>query len=476
MAGSRTLKLSILADIDDLKKNLDVGSKEVEGFGGKLEKFSKVAAAAFAAAAAAAAAYAGKLAIEGVKAAIEDEAAQNRLATALENVTGATDKQIASVETQIGKMSMAYGVADDQLRPAFQRLATATGDLKTANEGMALALDIAASKNISVETAANALGKAYEGNYGAIAKLGVGMSAADLKALGLEGTMQVLANTFGGAATEKAQTLEGRIQRLKIGFEEAKESIGAALLPAVERLVGYFTDNLIPKLSEAKEKALDPIKKAFADNEETMRDLWKFIKDYLVPIFEKTLVVAIENSGKAIAGIITIVSKVFNALRSVIDNAIDGINAFIKAYNAIPILPDIKTITKPGWVTGTTTGSLGNFSMSTGQGSTQIGGITTPTIPSVTSTSSTPSVSAVKGVMPDFSSFLESAPAGKALGAGFSPAAVRAGEEKGNVIINVNAPSAIDEEGFTRAVVSALNNSNGRGTGGATGLIGIVGQ
>ncbi len=80
MAGSRTLKLSILADVDDLKKKLDTGSKEVEGFGGKLEKFGKVAAAAFAAAAAAAAAYAVKLAVDGVKAAIEDEAAQLRLA------------------------------------------------------------------------------------------------------------------------------------------------------------------------------------------------------------------------------------------------------------------------------------------------------------------------------------------------------------------------------------------------------------
>ena len=30
MAGSRTLKLSILADVDDLKKKLDTGSKDVE--------------------------------------------------------------------------------------------------------------------------------------------------------------------------------------------------------------------------------------------------------------------------------------------------------------------------------------------------------------------------------------------------------------------------------------------------------------
>ena len=130
MAGSRTLKLSILADVDDLKKKLDIGSNEVETFGGKLEKFGKVAAAAFAAAAAAAAAYAGKLAIEGVKAAIEDEAAQKRLAVALENVTGATEAQIKAVEDQISKTALATGVADDKLRPALQRLATATGSVE----------------------------------------------------------------------------------------------------------------------------------------------------------------------------------------------------------------------------------------------------------------------------------------------------------------------------------------------------------
>jgi len=122
MAGSRTLKLSILADVDNLKKNLDSGSKEVEGFGGKLEKFGKVAAAAFAAAAAAAAAYAGKLLIDGVESAIADEAAQKRLASALESVTGATDEQIASVEKQITQLSLANGIADDELRPAYQRL------------------------------------------------------------------------------------------------------------------------------------------------------------------------------------------------------------------------------------------------------------------------------------------------------------------------------------------------------------------
>ncbi len=105
----RTLKLEILAETKQFVTDMKKGEDTVESFGDKATKMGKVAAAAFAAAAAAAAAYAGKLAIEGVKAAIEDEAAQKRLALALQNVTGATEAQIAAVEEQISKTALATG-------------------------------------------------------------------------------------------------------------------------------------------------------------------------------------------------------------------------------------------------------------------------------------------------------------------------------------------------------------------------------
>jgi hypothetical protein len=44
------------------------------------------------------------------------------------------------------------------------------------------------------------------------------------------------------------------------------------------------------------------------------------------------------------------------------------------------------------------------------------------------------------------------------------------------IVINVNAPSAIDEEGFSRAVVEALNTSNARNGGGGAILGGLVAQ
>lgn len=473
MAGSRTLKLSILADVDDLKKKLDVGANEVEGFGGKLEKFGKVAAAAFAAAAAAAAAYAGKLAIEGVKAAIEDEAAQKRLASALTSVTGATEDQIAAVEAQIAKQSLATGVADDKLRPALQRLATSTGDVKKSQDLLNLALDISAARGISVETAANALAKAYDGNNGALTRLGVGLSAAEVKALGFDGTVKQLAETFGGAASVQANTLEGQIARLKVGFDEAKEAIGARLLPIVQKLLDYFVNTLIPKFQEAKRQAVDPIIEAFKNNEAALRDLWSFIKTYLVPIFETALVGAIKSVGATIAGIINIVGTVTSKVKELANDVIDAVNKIIRAYNAIPILPNVSTIPNIGTSQTSMTGSVPTASLPFG------GASLTPTsgsanaIPS-SAPSITPTTKAVvpvtTGVMPVIPT---SGPSGGPItvGSRFDVAAVRAGEDGGNVIVNVNAPSVIDEEGFTRAVILALNNSQARSGGGGAQLV-----
>jgi hypothetical protein len=474
MAGSRTLKLSILADVDDLKKKLDTGSKEVEGFGSKMEKFGKVAAVAFAAAAAAAATYAVKLAVDGVKAAIEDEAAQARLATALQNVTGATEKQIAAVEEQILKTSLATGVADDQLRPALQRLAVATGDVKKSQDLLTLALDISAATGKSVEAVSNALGKAYEGNTSALGRLGVGLSSAEIKTLGLEGTVKQLADTFGGSATVQANTFEGQIQRLKVGFDEAKETIGTQLLPIIKSLMDYFINTLIPKFQEAKTRAVDPIIKAFKDNEETLRSLWSFVKTYLVPIFENALVNAIVAVGKTIAGIVNIVATVTREVKELANNVIEIINKIISGYNKvnggladIPLIPKLATgasAQTSGQIT-TSTGSI--FIPTPAKPSPTISTPTTPSTPTIVTPSTT--ITTPSGVMPSFPSGLN--PTGGPIPSGFDVAAARRGEERGNVIVNVNAPSAIDEEGFTRAVILALNQTQARTGGGGSQLV-----
>jgi hypothetical protein len=481
----RTLKLEILAEtkqfVDDMKKS----ENQVEGFGDKMQKFGKVAAAAFAAAAAAAVAYAGKLAVDGVKAAIADEAAQNRLANALKNVTGATNEQIAAVEKQIEKMSLSFGIADEQLRPSFQRLATATGDLSKAQEGLQLALDISAATGKSVEQVSNALGKAYEGNTGALTRLGVGLSSAEVKALGLEGTMAQLSETFGGAATTQANTLEGQINRLRVRFDEAKESVGEALLPAVKGFIDYIVNRFIPLLIEAKDKALAPIKQAFEDNKEALRDLWQFTKDYLVPLFEFTLVRAIEGVGKAIATITNIIGRIVTEIKALVQNAVDAINFLIAQYNRLPFR-DISALSLGGGG-----GAVGNFQMSTGS---SLGG------GAASSTTLSGLVGALGGLgasVAGLSGSVGGTKGGgtpgqlKALGkieadfallqslvaklTGESPSTMNQTSAEdlrfGRAInINVNAPSVIDETGFARAVVDAMNSVERRQAGGYSAL------
>jgi len=248
-SDSRTLKLSILADVDDLKKKLGEADKAVESNSSKIADFGKKAAAAFAVAAAAAVAYGTKLAIDGVKAAIEDEQAQLRLAAALKTATGATDDQIEATEAYILKTSLATGVADDQLRPAFQRLAVSTKDVNEAQRLLNLSLDIAKGRGLELETVANALGRAQDGNTTALGRLGLGLSKSELATLSFTEVQQKLSDLYGGAASANAETFQGKIDRLKVGFDEAKESLGFALLPFVERFIGFLNETGIPTLN-----------------------------------------------------------------------------------------------------------------------------------------------------------------------------------------------------------------------------------
>ena len=161
--GSRTLTLKLLADIDNFTKNTNLAEAQAQGLSGKVEKFGAAAKAAFAAAAAAAAAYAVKLGVDGVKAAIEDEQAQASLARTLQAATGATNEQIAATEKYIGKMQLATGVADTDLRKALSRLALSTNDVTKSQELLSLALDISKATGKDLDGVANALGKAYDG-------------------------------------------------------------------------------------------------------------------------------------------------------------------------------------------------------------------------------------------------------------------------------------------------------------------------
>jgi hypothetical protein len=461
MAGNRTLKLSILADVDDLNKKLKAANGDVETSAGKLEKFGKVAGAAFLAAAAAAGAYAVKIGVDGVKAALADEQSQVKLASALTNATNATKAQIAATEDSIDKMARATGVADDNLRPALARLALSTGNVSKAQDLLSLALDISTQTGKPLEGVANALGKAYDGNSAALGRLGIGLTAAELKAMTFTDVQRKLSDLFGGAAAKNAETYQGRMDRLKIAFDESVEAIGYKLLPILQSLIDIILNKVVPGF-EKFTKLFDPIKAAIDRNKESFQALGSFIVDYIVPVFTVALGGAITFVAKIAAGVVDIVGGVINVIRTLVSGAIDGINALIKAYNAIPILPNIPTISKPSFTTPTV--SAPKVSTPTYTAPT----ISAPTGGGSTGTTSGGGSSSVK------TASTAAAAASSAIGS-FNAGSFRAAEAASSGdTYNITVTGAFDKEGVARQIVEILNDSTARGGGGGVGAFQIA--
>jgi phage-related protein len=483
MAGNRTLKLSILADVDDLKKKLGTADNEVQGFGDKLGKFGKVAGAAFAAAGAAAVAYAGKLAIDGVKSAIEDEAAQLRLATALKNVTGATDDQIGATEDYITKTTLATGVTDDELRPSLQRLVTATKDVAEAQKLQGIALDISAGSGKSLEAVSNALAKAQEGNTAGLVKLGIGLSAAELKTMSMEQITAKLAETFGGQAATQADTFQGKMQRLQVAFDEGKETVGAFILDAITPLVSGLVNNVIPKISEFADELGENLKPVMDDVSVFVTDtlvpafkqMWTFLNEFIIPTLKTILV-----------PVVTALFKAFQQVANTVKDNEEKLKPLLTLFKAVAtfardvLAPVIGTVLSTALkaVGSILSGLISGFSTLVGLISGVVSGIQNL----VNLVRNNPLVKGIGGLIDNV--FGGGRASGGPVTAGttylvgekgpelFTPntsgAIVPNGAMGGNgTTINLTVNGAIDPEGTARTIIDVLNRSTARGTLGA---------
>ena len=213
--------------------------KQLETKGQKasfLLKGAMAGAAAGFAAVGAAAFTAGKLMWEFANMARADQLAQVQLAGTLKATTKATDAQIKAVEDYIDVTQRATGVADDELRPGLARLVRATKDVGKAQKLLNLALDISGRTGKPLAAVVNALARASEGQNTALGKLGLGYTKAELKAKSFADIQEELNKKFAGGAADKAATFEGTMARLKITFDELKESAGVAFLPVLQQL------------------------------------------------------------------------------------------------------------------------------------------------------------------------------------------------------------------------------------------------
>ena len=332
MADVRTLKLNLLADVDQFGRSLNKADNDAKGFAGGLKKYGKIAAAAFVVAGAAAAAYAVKVGIDGVKAAVEDEQSQIALAQALRNTTGATDDLIAQTEKFITAQQLAFGVADTKLRPALANLARATGDVGKAQQLTNLALDIAAATGRDLETVSLTLGKAYNGNIGALTKLGIPLDENIKKTKDFNVVQDELTRLFGGAAKANTETYAGQLAIVTERVGELKESIGVALLPTMKTLLenvnqvakGFSGDDPEGLSLRARELAGD-----FSGNgANSLGGSLKAVAD----AFAKLFTTITEDGDESTSTLQTFA----NALESVAN----GINAITRAYGKVVALGD----------------------------------------------------------------------------------------------------------------------------------------
>lgn len=428
---SRALTLKLLADVDNFTKNLNKADGEVQTFGGKVSEFGKKAGLAFAAAGAAAVAYAGKLAIDGVQSAIADAAAQEKLALTLKNVTGATENQIAATEDYITKTSLAFGVTDDELRPSLERLARATGDVQKAQELQTIAIDVAAGSGKSLEAVTNAMARAAEGNTASLGRLGIGLSKTELATMSMEQITAKLASTFEGQASAKADTFQGKMDRLKIAFDEGKETVGAYILTAITPMVETIVNKVIPAISNFTSNlgeklapvmkiiqpiingvtfAFNKVRDSLAENNDKLQPfydfmvgIYNFAKDFLVPLIGKTLGLAFKSLGTFISLAIDTFADFVQTLTNIYNRIMGIINAIKSAASAV-------------------SGFFGG------------GDNPTPVTPSISRTPTLPRVTVPSS--------------------------------QTNITVN----GAIDPEGTARTIVNVLNNSAARGTLGAAGF------
>jgi hypothetical protein len=206
-----------------------------------------------------------------VKAAMEDEKAQKQLALALKNV--GLGRDVAASEAYIQKLSTEFGIVDDKLRPAYQALAVATGDSAQSQKLLMLALDISASTGKDLSSVTGALSKAYLGNNTALGKLGVGISKADLKAGNFNDIIDKLAKTFKGAASASADTFAGKMAKLSVSIDNAKETLGKGLIDSFMILTASANiEELQVKIEEFATSASENFKKlaGFLKENETL--------------------------------------------------------------------------------------------------------------------------------------------------------------------------------------------------------------
>lgn len=514
MAGNRTLKLSILADVDDLNKKLKQANDDVETSSNKLSEFGKKAGVAFAAAAAAAGAMAVKIGIDAVKAASDLSETISKVGVLFGDASKDIEKFAEGAATSLGQTKQ-QALDAAATFATFGKAAGLSGkDLsKFSIDFVKLSSDLASFNNTSPEQAINAIGAALRGEAEPLRAYGVLLDDASMRQKALE--LGIISSTKNALTPQQkvlaAQALiyeqtsaaQGDFERTSDGLanktriltaqlENAKVTIGDALLPIVLELATFFSDKVIPivegvanafgsnkdksaglsgilttligiisnlaiPIFDGMKKAFDSIKATIIENKDEFEAFFQVIKA-AAPIIGTVIGKAFEVIGNIASIVLNLISNVLGAIKPLINTAIDGINLVIRGLNLIKPGNDIPFLDKIGTGGAATSAGISVPTASLPTGFTPAGNSITTSTGTNTTTKSSISAAAASAA----------ASAGQIVNGSFRAGAFRKAEaaDSGNVY-NINVTGALDKEGVARQIVEIINESNARGTGGS---------
>jgi hypothetical protein len=362
-------------------------------------------------------------------------------------------------------------------------LVTATNDVAEAQKLQGLALDISAGSGKSLEAVSNALAKAQEGNTAGLVKLGIGLSAAELKTMSMEQVTAKLADTFGGQAATQADTFQGKMQRLQVAFDEGKETVGAFILDAITPLVSGLVNNVIPKIQEFASELGENLKPVMDDVSvfvtETLvpafKTMWNFLNEFIIPTLKTILVPVVTALFKAFAQVANTVKDNEEKLKPLL-TLFKAVATFSRDVLAPVIGTVLSTALKA--VGSILSGLISGFSTLVGL----IGSVVSGIQSMINLVRNNPLVKGIGGLIDNV--FGGGRASGGSVTAGTTYLVGEKGPElftpnaSGAIIpnsamggngttINLTVNGAIDPEGTARTIVDVLNRSTARGTLGA---------
>lgn len=306
MAVGKTLTIFLNADLKKFNSGMAQAQGGLKGFAAGMKNLLGPAAIG---AGVAIAGLATKMAVDGVNAAMANEESLVKLTNTLENLGLAHNTE--AIEDYIYQLERSLGVADTELRPAYQKLVVATGDVGKANDALALALDVSAASGKSLEQVTEALSKAFSGQIAGLSRLNLGIDAATIKSGDMDLILQKLSSTTAGAATASADTLTGRMKVLQTAVDNLGEAFGQGLV--------------------------NSLKKGTDGTSAAVKDMEKF-EEGLTDVGE-----SIGDTGFAIAGFVIQANKINTA----VNDAAKGNNIFSKALDkALTVLNPVSLVTE----------------------------------------------------------------------------------------------------------------------------------